>query len=403
MSVILMNMLRTIKVKVDCPKALGLETLRTAKEIFDLHVEIAFRDRTWNKLKLHRACYREVRNRYPKFQSSLVQTVRDTASEAIKATKFRRFPEKRKSSGLRYNLRTFSLSGRRVSFSLLGGRCKCEVKVPKHHLTVWQNGKVQAATLNYDRKTFWLHVTFVLPDVKPIARGKTLGVDRGLMNLAVCSDGRFFTSKAIRAAQRRFLYNKRGLQSKRHSRSARKKLKDMRRREQRFQSEANHVVTKTIAATPGVKTFALEDLSKIRVRSGRKGRNWNHRFNRWSFSQFERFLRYKAEDQGKQVVLVDARFSSRTCHRCHAGGQRQGGRFFCPACSLRTHADLNAALVIRDRHVSSLSAPPVRRHGAAGRPVSRPNARRDETKTGFQDPGLRWSAKSKPWDLSQGS
>ena len=240
--------------------------------------------------------------------------------------------------------------------------------MPKHHLPVWQNGKVQAATLNYDRKTFWLHVTFVLPDANPAARGKTLGIDRGMMNLAVCSDGRFFTSKAIRAAQRCFLYNKRGLQSKRHSRSARKKLKDMSRREQRFQRETNHVVTKTIAATPGVKFFALEDLSKIRVRVGRKGRNWNHRFNRWAFSQFERFLRYKAEGLGKQVVLVDARFSSRTCHRCHAIGQRQGRWFLCPACSLRMHADMNAAMVIRDRHVSSLSVPTVRRSGAAGRP-----------------------------------
>lgn len=45
---------------------------------------------------------------------------------------------------------------------------------------------------------------------------------------------------------------------------------------------------------------------KIRVQN-RKGTEFNRKLNNWLFYELEQFLRYKAEDIGKQVVLVDAR------------------------------------------------------------------------------------------------
>lgn len=371
MPVKVMNMQRTIKVKVDCPLEIGLETIRLAAEVFSLHVEAGLAAKTYNKLKLHHLCYREARMRFPNLQSSVIQTIRDTASEALKALKLGRRPKKRKYSALRYNLRTFSVRGDTVSFSLIGGRHRSQVVVPEFQQPIWRNGKPQAATLCFDGKQFWLHVVFQVPDIEPLPEGEVLGVDRGLLNLAVSSDGRFFSSKRVRAYQRRMLFNKRGLQSKRHSRSARRRLKKTRRREQRFQRDVNHCVTKKIVATAAT-VFVLEDLSKIRVKSRRKGRNWNQRFNRWAFFQFEQFLRYKAAAVGKRVELVDARYTSQICSVCGTIGMRHRSQFSCPRCGHREHSDLNAAKNIRNRYLSTSTAS---RDGVAGSVVNLPNAR----------------------------
>jgi putative transposase len=59
----------------------------------------------------------------------------------------------------------------------------------------------------------------------------------------------------------------------------------------------------------------------------------------------------KAEEATRTVVEVDAYFSSRTCSQCGhvAKESRRRRRFGCVACGYVTHADVNAALVIRRR------------------------------------------------------
>src|SRR5579862_989366 len=59
----------------------------------------------------------------------------------------------------------------------------------------------------------------------------------------------------------------------------------------------------------------------------------------------------KAEETGKTVVAVNARYSSQTCSRCGqvAAESRRERRFACVRCGFAVHADVNAALVIRRR------------------------------------------------------
>jgi len=346
-------MKRTVKVKVNPPKDIALRTLKTAKAIFDLHVSIGKEHGTWNKLKLHRLAYRTARDLYPNMPSSLVQTIRDTASEAMKRDKLRTTPTKRLRSGIRFNLRTFSLRGKRVSFSLAGMRWKEEVSVPTFQEPVWTKGVAKAATMTYDGHQFWLNVVFELPIPAKI-EGHAVGIDRGMLNLAVTSDGLFFKSKKIRAAQRNALYTKRQLQSQ-GTRSAARRLTRVSRKEQRRTKDWNHVVSKRVAQLP-FAVFILEDLSNIRERVCRRGKHFRTRFHRWPFRQFETFLSYKAEALGKAVTFVDARYTSQKCSSCKTIGERSGGRFSCANCGLRLHADLNAAKNIRDNYLSSLSS-----------------------------------------------
>jgi hypothetical protein len=69
-------------------------------EIFNAHVDWAIANSTYNKNKAHKELYHLLRVQYPSVPSALLQTVRDNALEAIKATKFKSIPKKKPTSGL---------------------------------------------------------------------------------------------------------------------------------------------------------------------------------------------------------------------------------------------------------------------------------------------------------------
>ncbi|MGC8692707.1 MAG: hypothetical protein ACP5RY_00365 [Thermoplasmata archaeon] len=93
-------MFRTIKLKLPYDKTL-IETARQFKEATQIVLDYGFEHKTFNKNKLNKGTYRTVRERIPTLPSALVQTARDTASEALKATELEK-KIKRKSLTIRY-------------------------------------------------------------------------------------------------------------------------------------------------------------------------------------------------------------------------------------------------------------------------------------------------------------
>jgi putative transposase len=78
-----------------------------------------------------------------------------------------------------------------------------------------------------------------------------------------------------------------------------------------------------------------------------------------SWAQLRRHLSYKAADAGRELVVVDARHTSQTCHRCgHTHpANRQGPSFVCRSCGLTADADANAAANILTRAESARQPP----------------------------------------------
>ena len=210
-------------------------------------------------------------------------------------------------------------------------------------------------TLCYQQNRFWAKLVFETHDPKLLDAKVLLGIDRGLSHMAVLSDGTFFSSKKANAGQRRYLHNRKTAQVK-GTPSARRRLKRMGGREQRFNQDVNHCVTKRIANGIG-SVFILELLRNIRAK--RRGRKMNKRLASWPFYQFEQFLTYKAQALGKSVVYVDARYTSQECSRCHhiERKNRKGAVFHCCSCGNHMHADVNAAINIRERYLLSLFRP----------------------------------------------
>lgn len=70
------------------------------------------------------------------------------------------------------------------------------------------------------------------------------------------------------------------------------------------------------------------------------------------------FIEEVAAREGRRVILVDPRNTSRECARCHHvdGGSRKGAVFACTACGHADHADLNASEVILHRAADAIAA-----------------------------------------------
>jgi putative transposase len=63
------------------------------------------------------------------------------------------------------------------------------------------------------------------------------------------------------------------------------------------------------------------------------------------WGQLLRCIAYKAEEAGREVIAVNPRHTSQTCHRCgHVdAGNRHATEFRCTSCGHEAHADVNAA------------------------------------------------------------
>jgi len=363
-------MIRTVSIPVSLKPEVFLPLMAECADIFNQHVAWSLKNRTYNKNKAHKALYRSIRIQHSNVPSALIQTVRDTALESIKATKFERSPKKKPTSSLRYDKRTFTLRGSQLTLSCLGPRTKVILpEIPKYFKDKSEKWDLSSLTLSYccTQKRFFVNLAYEHPDPEPLKEEAVQGLDRGLHHLVVTSDGDFFSNQAIRASQRKRLFQRQQLQAK-GTHSSKKRLKFLSGKEKRFSRDVNHRVTKSLISQRNVTTFVLEDLSGIRNQY--RGRKFNKRIGGWPFYQFEQFLSYKAITAGKRITFVDARYTSQRCNCCGyiERRNRKGAIFVCVRCGHRDHADKNAAKNIRDRYILSITGDPSIEQGAVNHP-----------------------------------
>ena len=346
-------MQRTISVKIEMPAKFA-DYLANCATIFNRYVAWSFDTKSYNKNKAHQELYSILRKEYPDVPSAIIQSIRDTALESVKALKFKFRPFKTPASHVRYDKRTISLRGEQLSIGWSGDkRIKQIIKLPKFFKDRYADWKFQAATVGYDKfhKCFKANLIFDAPT--PLALGnKSVGVDRGLYNIVSLSDGFRYASNGIRKIKREVLFLKKQLQTK-DTRAAKRKLKSLSGYEKRFSLNENHKISKQLVSMP-YDVFVLEDLKGIRKQKS-KGKILNKWLSNWSFWQLEQLLSYKAEAVGKKIVKVDARYTSQKCSNCSQieKKNRNGSHYMCDRCGYREHADVNAAKNIRNNLISA--------------------------------------------------
>jgi IS605 OrfB family transposase len=203
-----------------------------------------------------------------------------------------------------------------------------------------------------DRFSFRLDLSLRLPDPPVNDPEGFLGVDLGIKNVAVDSDGTPYASGKLRRYRKRCRRLRRRLQAL-GTHGARRLLAERHKKERRHATHVNHCISKQLArkAAGTGRGVGIEDLTGIRDRTTvRKADREEH--SGWAFSQFRTFLEYRCAGAGIPCVAVDARNTSRTCPRCACVdrcNRRSQSEFRCIHCGLEGHADLFAALEVARR------------------------------------------------------
>ncbi|WP_326778416.1 RNA-guided endonuclease InsQ/TnpB family protein [Streptomyces sp. NBC_01445] len=179
-----------------------------------------------------------------------------------------------------------------------------------------------------------------------------LGVDLGIVNIAVTSDGERHCGRRVnrKREQDRKLRSK--LQKK-QTKSAKRRAKRHAGKEARRAMDINHKISKRIVAEAErtARGIALEDLKGIRERA-RLRKPQRVKIHSWPFAQLGSFIAYKAKRAGVPVVYVDPAYTSQECSKCHhieRGNRPAQAVFSCRVCGFVDHADRNASRNIARR------------------------------------------------------
>ena len=185
-----------------------------------------------------------------------------------------------------------------------------------------------------------------LPIKAPIKESTTIGIDLGIKDFAITSDGEVFENpKFLRKAQSKLKYVQRKY-SKYKGRRTKKKLtklyEDIVNKRKDF---LHKVSTKLIREN---QTIAIETLA---VKNMVKNHNLAQAINDVSWSTFVTMLEYKADWYGKNILRI-GQFapSSKTCSNCGTINKKlqlKDREWTCSSCSTVLNRDVNAAVNIK--------------------------------------------------------
>ncbi len=329
------------------------QTMQTANRACDYISSVAWEQKTFKQFALHKLVYQDVRKQ---FGLSAQVTVRCIAKVADAYKLDKRRKRKFKPQGaITYDDRILSwqLEQSQVSIWTTSGRTKIPFVCGDKQSELIKTRQGEADLILF-RDQCYLLATCDITEPEPIQSEGALGVDLGVVNIAVDSDGTVYSGKTINNVRFRHRRLRTKLQKK-GTRSAKRLLKKLAGKEARFAKNVNHTISKQVVklAQGTRRAIALEDLSGIRKRVTVR-RDQRATLHSWSFFQLRAFLTYKAQLAGVTVIPVDPRNTSRTCPHCGCVDKRNRpsqSKFSCVTCGFSGFADHIAARNISSRAV----------------------------------------------------
>lgn len=362
-----------------------ISVLKAAVECYNFISDYIWthKDLALNQIAVHRAVYHSARSKFPLLPSQMVCGVIKKVTANYKANR-------RKYKCIAHNM-SLSLDKRlysnltpesiRIVSSIKNKRCTCNFIPYDKFNDLASKYKMKDPTINYNGKDFFLAVPFDVPDApfdgNNLDNNSYLGVDLGIRRFYTTSEGNSLKTKDFNAEKRQIRYLKRKLQAKKHSHSARIKLKKVRRKERNLNKEMCNLTANQILNTDK-KVIVLEDLTKIKQntskhKNGIKRTKHNNMISQVPFFMLRSILSFKALRVGKRVETVDPAYTSQTnCLTHEKDGIRKGCRYCCKD-NLVLDADWNASVNIAfKKHPISFEMPLDGRLNLMGRVRQQP-------------------------------
>ena len=248
---------------------------------------------------------------------------------------------------------SFLNDGKTLSFNTLNGRIKVN-NAPILHSYIKSGKKFGGAYIYFKDGNWFFAVSYdqKVDDACIVPESTFVGIDRGIRYTGTCYDGKktsFINGKPL--AHRRAVYQetRAKLQAK-GTKSAKRVLKRISGRENRWMSDINHQISKTLVSIYQNDTlFVLEDLTGVsfdEITHGNK--EHNNTLRSWSFYDLEQKLRYKAVLAGSEVLKVPAEYTSQRCPVCWTidkeARNKETHTYTCKCCGYSTNDDRVGAI-----------------------------------------------------------
>jgi IS605 OrfB family transposase len=331
--------------------ALLKQTLEAANAACNYVSQQAWETKVFGQFALHKLCYQDVRRQFGLGADVTVRVFAKVADAYKLDKQTQRDFKPHAAFPCNERLVSYKLSPQQVSIWTLGGRQKMPFACGQHQLALLQGLRGECDLVNR-KGEFYLFQTCDVEEAPGIEADEFLGVDLGIANIAVTSDGTFYQGKSVRQVRIRRRRLREKLQ-RRQTDSARRKLKRLSGKERRFAGNVNHIISKQIVQTAKDtgRGIALEELTHIRGRvTARRGQRAT--LHSWAFDDLRQKIAYKAKRAGIPVGLVDPRNTSRTCPACghvDKANRPDQATFLCVHCGCAGRADHFAALEIGRR------------------------------------------------------
>ena len=320
--------------------------------------EVIFKTHNLNQAQLQEQLYDELRDKFglkSQMACSSIRTVISRYKTILSEEHQWIQPKFRKPQlDLVWN-KDYSLVQGVFSVSTLDGRIKApfDIKGMEQYFDK-DKFKFGTARLVCSKRKYFLHipVTTEVADCEITEICNVVGIDRGINFIAVSYDSKgkssFFSGGKVKHKRAHYKELRAELQ-KRGTASARRRLKKIGQRENRWMNDVNHCVSKALVTDNPSKTlFVLENLKGIRGATEKVRRKDRYVQVSWSYYDLEQKLKYKAQRNSCLVINVDPRYTSQCCPKCgHIEKSNRDKKlhcFCCKNCGYRSNDDRIGAM-----------------------------------------------------------
>ena len=346
----------TAKVQIvatDTDKVLLDETMSVYRDACNYVSDYVFQTHDLKQFSLNKVLYSTLREKFG-LKSQMAQSVLKTVIARYKTIlenqkEWIQPTFKKPQYDLVWN-RDYSLTKNCFSVNTLNGRVKLpyftEGMSKYFDHTIYKFG---TAKLTNKHGKYYLHipVTYDVEESNISDICNVVGIDRGINFVAATYDSNhksgFVSGKAIK--QRRANYSKlRKELQMRQTPSARRRLKAIGQRENRWMRDVNHCVSKALVeSNPKHTLFVLEDLTGVRNATERVKTKNRYVSVSWAFYDLEQKLIYKAKQNQASVIKVDPRYTSQCCPIC-GYIEKKIHLFTCKNCGYKSNDDRIGAM-----------------------------------------------------------
>ena len=214
--------------------------------------------------------------------------------------------------------------------------------------------------ISYDNKYWYISVGIEQEEIKEKLTDVSLGIDLGLKDLAICSDGTVYKNinktyvvkkieKRLKRLQkqvsRKYEQNKKGKEyvKTKNIIKLEKQIQQIHRRLANIRNNYLHQTTTSIVKTKPYRVV-IEDLN---VKGMMKNKHLSDAIRKQCFYEFRRQLEYKCKFRGIELVVADRFYpSSKTCSQCGEIKKdlKLKDRIYNCSCGLSIDRDLNASI-----------------------------------------------------------